>query len=145
MEIVTACTLDCSDTCSLLITLRADGSIHIKGNPQHPFTAGFTCGKIRRHPQRLSSAHRITTPLLRKGQEWESIEWREALQLCAQKIQEYRSEPETILHIRGDGDKGVLSQASTLFFARRGSPPVSPISAPWIPTTLWILPMHLQW
>jgi len=121
MDIVTGCTLDCSDTCSLLITLHADGSIRIKGNPQHPFTAGFTCGKIRRHPQRLRSVHRITTPLLRKGQDWESVEWREALQLCAQKIQEYRSEPETILHIRGDGDKGVLSQASKLFFASLGA------------------------
>ena len=121
MEIVTACTLDCSDTCSLLITLRADGSIRIKGNPKHPFTAGFTCAKIRRHPQRLSSAHRITTPLLRKGQEWESIEWPEALELCAQKIHQYRSEPESILHIRGDGDKGVLSQASNLFFASLAS------------------------
>ncbi|MDH3929258.1 MAG: molybdopterin-dependent oxidoreductase, partial [Deltaproteobacteria bacterium] len=121
MEIVTACTLDCSDTCSLLITLRGDGSIRIKGNPKHPFTAGFTCGKIRRLPYRLESAHRITTPLLRKGQDWQSIGWQEALQLCAQKIQEYRSESETILHIRGDGDKGVLSQASKLFFASLGA------------------------
>ena len=125
MDIVTGCTLDCSDTCSLLITLRGDGSIRIKGNPKHPFTAGFTCGKIRRHPQRLSSAHRITTPLLRKGKEWESIEWPDALRLCAQKIQEYRSEPESILHIRGDGDKGVLSQASNLFFASLGSSQVA--------------------
>ncbi|MGD8686798.1 MAG: molybdopterin-dependent oxidoreductase [Syntrophobacterales bacterium] len=125
MDIVTGCTLDCSDTCSLLITPRADGSIRIKGNPKHPFTAGFTCAKIRRHPQRLSSAHRITTPLLRKDQDWKSIEWPEALQLCAQKIQEYRSEPETILHIRGDGDKGVLSQASNLFFASLGSSQVA--------------------
>ena len=114
MEIVTACTLDCSDTCSLLVTLRADGSIRIKGNPEHPFTAGFACGKIRRHPRRLRSTYRITTPLLRKGQEWESIEWGKALELCTQKIQEYRGDPETILHIRGDGDKGVLSQASHL-------------------------------
>jgi anaerobic selenocysteine-containing dehydrogenase len=125
MDIVTGCTLDCSDTCSLLITPRADGSIRIKGNPKHPFTAGFTCAKIRRHPQRLSSAHRITTPLLRKDQDWKSIEWPEALRLCAQKIQEYRSEPETILHIRGDGDKGVLSQASNLFFASLGSSQVA--------------------
>ena len=46
-------------------------------------------------------------------------------QLCAQKIQEYRSEPETILHIRGDGDKGVLSQASNLFFASLGASQVA--------------------
>jgi hypothetical protein len=32
----------------------------------------------------------------------------------AQKIQEYWSEPETIVHIWGHGDKGVLSQASNL-------------------------------
>jgi len=45
---------------------------------------------------------------------WKSIGWEEALRLCAEKIQGYRSEPECILHNYGEGDKGVLSQAGSL-------------------------------
>ena len=121
MEIVTACTLDCPDSCSLLVETFADGTIRVKGNSNHPVTAGFTCAKIRRFTQRLRSKHRITSPLLRQGKNWKSIGWEEALQLCAEKIQQYRSEPESILHLRGEGDKGVLSQASKLFFAELGA------------------------
>jgi anaerobic selenocysteine-containing dehydrogenase len=121
MEIVTACTLDCPDACSLLVKVVADGTIRVKGNPNHPITAGFTCRKIRRFGQRLTSVHRLTTPLLRRGQDWKSIDWDEALELCAEKIQQNRFEPESILHVRGEGDKGVLSQASKLFFSELGS------------------------
>lgn len=121
MEIVTACTLDCPDSCSLLVETFADGTIRVKGNSNHPVTAGFTCAKIRRFTQRLRSKHRITSPLLRQGKNWKSIGWEEALQLCAEKMQQYRSEPESILHLRGEGDKGVLSQASKLFFAELGA------------------------
>ena len=121
MEILTACTLDCPDACSLLVKILAHGAIRIRGNPNHPVTKGFTCAKIRRFGQRLSSKHRITRPLLRQGQDWKPIDWEEALQLCAEKIQEHRSEPESILHLRGEGDKGVLSQASKLFFAELGA------------------------
>ncbi|MDH3964667.1 MAG: molybdopterin-dependent oxidoreductase, partial [Deltaproteobacteria bacterium] len=121
MEIVTACTLDCPDACSLLVKVLAEGTIRVKGNPDHPITAGFTCRKIRRFGQRLTSGHRIITPLLRQGRDWKSIGWDEALELCAEKIQQNRFEPESILHVRGEGDKGVLSQASKLFFAELGS------------------------
>ena len=121
MEILTACTLDCPDACSLLVKILADGNIRIKGNPSHPVTRGFTCGKINRFGKRLRSKHRITSPLLRQGKNWKSIGWEEALKLCAQKIQENRSKPESILHLRGEGDKGVLSRASKLFFAELGA------------------------
>jgi anaerobic selenocysteine-containing dehydrogenase len=121
MEIVSACTLDCPDGCSLLVEILADGTLRIKGNPNHPVTAGFTCAKIRRFPQRLRSKHRITSPLLRQGKNWKSIGWEEALQLCAEKVQLYRSEPESILHLQGEGDKGVVSKASKLFFAKLGA------------------------
>jgi anaerobic selenocysteine-containing dehydrogenase len=121
MEIVTACTLDCPDGCSLLVETSADGTIRVKGNPDHPVTAGFTCAKIRRFAQRLRSKHRITSPLLRQGKNWKSIGWQEALELCTEKIQQCRSEPESILHLQGEGDKGVLSKAGKLFFAKLGA------------------------
>jgi len=71
--------------------------------------------------ERLHSPHRITTPLLRAGGKWELVSWNDALNLCAEKIREYRREPASILHIQGDAAKGVLKQAGKLFFARLGA------------------------
>jgi anaerobic selenocysteine-containing dehydrogenase len=119
--VITACTLDCPDTCSLLVKTGADGSISITGNPDHPFTAGFTCKKRKDFLLRLRSPHRITSPLLRKGGQWRPIAWPEALDLCAEKIQSLRADPASILHFHGEGAKGVLKQASKLFFAMLGS------------------------
>jgi anaerobic selenocysteine-containing dehydrogenase len=118
---VTACTLDCPDGCSLVITRDTEGNVSIKGNPLHPVTAGFTCRKIRNFIQRLHSPNRITQPMLRKGNAWQPVSWEEALDLCAQKIQQYRAEPSSILHLHGDAIKGALKQSSRLFFARLGA------------------------
>ncbi len=121
MRAITACNLDCPDACSLLVWTDAEGNLQLKGNPDHPFTSGFTCKKSRNFFQRLRSVHRLKTPLLRVGKGWQAISWDEALQLCAEKIAEYRKEPASILHFHGEGAKGVLKQAGKLFFALLGS------------------------
>lgn len=117
----TSCTLDCPDTCSLLILEGDDGKLRLAGDPDHPFTAGFTCRKSKGFLRRLSSPNRITKPLLRRGKLWKPVTWETALNLCAEKIQHYRSEPASILHYHGEAAKGVLHQAARLFFALLGS------------------------
>ena len=47
-----------------------------------------------------------------------TISWESALDLCAEKIQALRHQPSAILHIQGEGAKGILKKATTLFFAR---------------------------
>ena len=121
MNQITACTMDCPDACSLLITRKGDGRLNLRGNPAHPFTAGFTCKKIRRHLDRLQDPQRITTPLLRKGNSWQPIGWDAALDLCAAKIQEYRHQPASMVHVQASGAKGVTKEAVKLFFAKLGS------------------------
>jgi anaerobic selenocysteine-containing dehydrogenase len=121
MDRVTACTLDCPDTCSLLVSGTHPQALRIRGNPEHPVTAGFTCAKIRRLGRRLTHPQRITTPLLHIGGGWQAIRWEEALDLCAEKIQAFRAEAASILHIHGFGDKGVLSLAGPHLFARLGA------------------------
>ncbi|WP_373498916.1 molybdopterin-dependent oxidoreductase [Desulfococcus sp.] len=120
-DIITACTMDCPDACSMLVTRHPDGSVRLQGNPDHPFTSGFICKKIRHHLRRLQSPDRITRPLLRRGARWRPIAWDDALDLCAEKIQAARAEPASILHIMSDGAKGVLKQTTKLFFARLGA------------------------
>ncbi len=118
---LTACTMDCPDACSIVVRLAADGRVKVKGNPDNPFTSGFTCAKIKDHVRRIQSPHRIVQPQLKTKTGWQTISWDEALDLCAAKIQNLRSRPTAILHIHNEGAKGVLKEATTLLFARLGT------------------------
>ncbi|NIO03290.1 MAG: molybdopterin-dependent oxidoreductase [Proteobacteria bacterium] len=119
--ILSACTLDCPDACSLLIT-REDGQItRIRGNPNHPYTDGYCCAKTQRFCSRLNSPSRVKKPILREGKKWREINWVEAISLCAEKIQKYRQEPGSILHLRGGAAKGVSKLAEVVFFAKLGA------------------------
>jgi len=120
-SMITACTMDCPDACSLAVDQRSDGRIVLRGNPDSPFTSGFTCRKIKDHIKRLQHAERIDHPLLRVNGTWQRITWDTALDLCAGKIQALRSEPKSILHIKSEGAKGVLKAATALFFSILGS------------------------
>lgn len=121
MTVITACTMDCPDACSLVIRRRPDGGVQIRGNPDNPTTSGFTCAKIGEHIKRLRHPERITTPLLRKGHRWQPVSWEAALDRCAQEIQNLRHDPKAILHIKGDGAKGVLKATTSWFFAALGA------------------------
>jgi anaerobic selenocysteine-containing dehydrogenase len=118
---LTACTMDCPDACSLVVTRADDGSVKVKGNPGNPFTAGFACAKIKDHVRRLQHPHRIAHPQLKTKSGWKTISWDRALDLCTQKIQDLRSRPTAILHIHNEGAKGVLKEATALLFARLGT------------------------
>ena len=118
---LTACTMDCPDACSLVVTQVEDGRLKVKGNPDNPFTSGFTCAKLKDHVRRVQSPHRITHPQLKTKNGWQTISWDDALDLCAKKIQNLRSRPTAILHIHNEGAKGVLKEATTLLFSRLGS------------------------
>lgn len=113
--------MDCPDACSLVISSDEYGIIGLRGNPDHPVTGGFTCAKIKKHIKRLQSSDRILRPMRRDGNYWKPIGWDEALELCADKIQQLREEPKAILHIHGSGAKGVLKEAVTLFFNQLGT------------------------
>jgi anaerobic selenocysteine-containing dehydrogenase len=118
---ITACTMDCPDACSLIVSAADDGRTILKGNPEHPFTAGFKCAKITGHIRHLQNTDRILKPMLRSEDGWQPISWDAALDLCAQKIQQLRHQPKAILHIHGSGAKGVLKEASRLLFNQLGT------------------------
>ena len=113
--------MDCPDACSLVVDHREGKQILLRGNPDSPFTAGFTCRKIKDHIKRLQHPARIRHPLLRVNDAWRQITWEAALDLCAEKIQTLRSQPKSILHIKSDGAKGVLKAATALFFSILGT------------------------
>lgn len=118
---ITACTMDCPDACSIVVDQRPDGRVTLRGNPASPFTAGFTCPKIKGHIKRLQHTQRIRHPMLRTNGTWQRISWDSALALCAEKFQALRSKPKSILHVKSEGAKGVMKAATALFFSILGT------------------------
>jgi anaerobic selenocysteine-containing dehydrogenase len=79
----TVCPHDCPDACSVLATVQEGRLIRTAGDPDHPFTRGFLCGKVQRYPERVHSPERLLTPLRRVGIKGEGsfvpITWGDAL------------------------------------------------------------------
>ncbi len=121
MEMISACPYDCPDACSFVVHSAADGAVRIRGNPDHPFTAGKICAKGAAWIRRLQSKARITTPLIKRGSQFTALSMAEALALCAEKIQACRRQPTSMLHLHSHGYRGILANASTYFFASLGA------------------------
>ena len=62
------CALDCPDTCALVLNIDAAGhATKIAGDPQHPITRGFLCGKVAKYLEREYHPGRLLYPLRRTG------------------------------------------------------------------------------
>ena len=92
MGMITACSLDCPDSCSLEATVE-DGvlvALDAAADGPNPSTNGWICAKVKHTPQLLHGPDRITTPLRRVGRkgagEFVETTWDEALDLFADKV-----------------------------------------------------------
>jgi anaerobic selenocysteine-containing dehydrogenase len=61
------CAHDCPDLCSLLVKVENGQVVQVRGDPDHPFTAGFACAKTNRDAELVNSPERLVTPLRRIG------------------------------------------------------------------------------
>lgn len=77
------CAHDCPDMCSLIADVEGGKIVRVQGDPDHPYTAGFACGKVNRDADLVNSPGRITTPLKRIGAkgagQFAPITWDQAL------------------------------------------------------------------
>src|SRR5580698_9617373 len=123
------CALDCPDCCSLLINVEDGKGRHLRGDPAHPVTRGFLCGKVARYLEREYSTDRILHPFRRTGTKGEGhftrISWEEALDEIAERLQSASDEfgPESILPYSYAGTMGLLngSGMDRRFFHRLGA------------------------
>ena len=123
------CALDCPDACSLLINVEAGKGSRLRGNPAHPVTRGFLCGKVSRYLEREYSPDRLLYPQRRMGAKgsgrFERITWDEALQEIAGGLQSIAREfgPEAILPYSYGGTMGFLQGGGMdrRFFHRLGA------------------------
>ncbi|HYO31114.1 MAG TPA: molybdopterin oxidoreductase family protein [Thermomicrobiales bacterium] len=77
-----ACPHDCPDTCATLVHVQGDRAIKFEADPDHPFTRGWLCAKVRPYLDRVYAEDRLTHPLRRAGAKgedrWERVSWDEA-------------------------------------------------------------------
>jgi anaerobic selenocysteine-containing dehydrogenase len=90
----TVCSHDCPDACSVLVTVDGGRAVQFRGDPAHPFTRGFLCGKVNRYEEVVHSPDRILHPLRRVGPKGESrferTTWEDAVRAIAGRIEETR-------------------------------------------------------
>ncbi|HTB17407.1 MAG TPA: molybdopterin oxidoreductase family protein [Bryobacteraceae bacterium] len=123
------CALDCPDCCSLLINVEDGKGSHLRGNPAHPVTRGFLCGKVARYLEREYSADRLLYPQKRAGAKgagkFQRISWDEALDTIAARLQKISDEhgTEAILPYSYAGTMGLLNGGGMdrRFFHRLGA------------------------
>ncbi|GAB6101859.1 molybdopterin-dependent oxidoreductase [Thermococcus atlanticus] len=113
------CMRDCYDTCSILSELN-DGRLRVRGNPEHPITAGFLCPKGALLPKWFHAKDRLKNPLIREGErgsgEFRETDWEEAIDLVARRLKETieRHGSESVLVYQYAGDRGVVNYAFPL-------------------------------
>jgi anaerobic selenocysteine-containing dehydrogenase len=135
----TVCSHDCPDSCGVLVTIDDAGrATRLQGDPNHPVTQGFLCGKVAKYLDRVYSPDRLLYPMRRRagvpksllpqGREaeaFERISWDEALDTIASRLQKISDEfgPESILPYSYAGTIGVLGYGSMdrRFFHRLGA------------------------
>jgi anaerobic selenocysteine-containing dehydrogenase len=134
------CTHDCPDSCGVLVTVDelTGRAVKVAGDPAHPVTRGFLCGKVARYLDRVYSPERLLYPMRRragvakgplpKGREaefFERITWDEALDEIGARLQRIAEEfgPESVLPYSYAGTIGQLGYGSMdrRFFYRLGA------------------------
>jgi anaerobic selenocysteine-containing dehydrogenase len=84
---LSVCPHDCPSACSLVVKTEHGRIVEVTGNPEHPFTQGVICGKVRAYAERVHSPLRVLTPLERVGAkgsgEFAPISWDEAIATIA--------------------------------------------------------------
>ncbi len=110
----------------------------IQGDPAHPVTRGFLCGKVAKYLDRVYSPARLLQPMRRRagapkgkmptgreGDVFEPIGWDQALDLIAERLSSIARQhgPESILPYSYAGNMGVLGFGSMdrRFFHRLGA------------------------
>lgn len=133
------CSHDCPDSCAVLVSVDNTGRAQrVAGDPDHPVTRGFLCGKVAKYLDRVYSPDRLLYPMRRRpdvpktalpaGREAESFErisWDEALDTIAGRLRTIADQhgPESVLPYSYAGTIGVLNYGSMdrRFFHRLGA------------------------
>jgi anaerobic selenocysteine-containing dehydrogenase len=77
------CPHDCPSACALVVNVEDGRLTTVTGDPEHPFTRGVICGKVRAYAERVHSPLRVLRPLRRVGPKgagrFEPVSWPAAI------------------------------------------------------------------
>jgi anaerobic selenocysteine-containing dehydrogenase len=107
------CPHDCPDTCALLVTVEDGVATEVKGDPDHPTTAGVLCTKVSRYVERTYHPERLLYPMRRVGKKgegkFERISWEQALDEIAARLAPIAArDPQAILPYSYCGTMGLV-------------------------------------
>ncbi|HEU4776490.1 MAG TPA: molybdopterin-dependent oxidoreductase, partial [Telluria sp.] len=112
-QVRATCPHDCPDTCALLITVEDGVATEVKGDPDHPTTAGVLCTKVSRYAERTYHPDRLLHPMRRVGKKgegkFERISWDEAIAEIASRLSAIAARnPQAILPYSYAGTMGLV-------------------------------------
>jgi anaerobic selenocysteine-containing dehydrogenase len=122
------CPHDCPDTCALLVTVEDGIATQVRGDPDHPTTAGVLCTKVSKYTERTYHKDRLLHPMKRVGRKgegrFERISWGEAIDTIAGRLKEIAARnPQAILPYSYAGTMGLVQGESMAarFFHKLGA------------------------
>src|SRR3954454_22833065 len=123
------CSLDCPDTCSVLVTVDNGRGVKLRGDPDHPVTRGFLCGKVAQYLEREYHPDRLLYPMRRIGAKgegrFERVTWEAAVDTIAERLHATARDfgSESILPYSYAGNMGALNFGGMdrRFFHRLGA------------------------
>jgi anaerobic selenocysteine-containing dehydrogenase len=96
------------------VSVEDGRAVAVAGDPDHPITVGFLCGKVSNYLDRVYAEERILHPLVRRGPKgqgrFERVSWDEALDRTANGLARVRDEygGEAILPYSYMGTQGLV-------------------------------------
>ncbi len=136
-KILTTCPRDCYDACGVVVGRNRDGSLQVRGAPQHAVGRGWLCGKCAAayNGILMDPRQRLARPLRRSGPKgsgsFTPVSWDEALDEVAGRLGPLISagESRTIVNTHYTGTTSLLAYHYPMrFFNRIGATEVDPDS-----------------
>ncbi len=127
------CHHDCPDSCGWTVSVDDDQgvpvAIGLRGDPDHPYSAGELCPKVNRFIDRVYSPDRVLRPMRRVGAKgegrFEPISWDDALAEIASRLHDVieRHGAEAVLPFSDAGNQSLLAYngLSDRFFHHLGA------------------------
>jgi anaerobic selenocysteine-containing dehydrogenase len=124
------CTLDCPDTCSLTVEVKANRIVKVRGSHALPYTEGVICNKVAHHTDEfVHGSGRLQVPLQRTGARgsgrFERVSWEHALDMIHARVAAVidRWGPQAVMPLNYAGPHGMLAydSMSLRFFHKLGA------------------------
>jgi len=124
-----ACPHDCPDDCSMIYSVEEGRLVGVRGNPDHPFTRGRLCVKVKDYDRHHYNQERLLYPLRRVGpkgsRQFRRISWDDALAEIQDRWNAIIAEhgPQAILPFGYAGTLSLLNgmNSGDAFFNRLGA------------------------